>query len=38
MSSTINNKLSLIDSFNLDQEFDKSLLNLIQQFILMKDE
>ena len=38
MSSTINNKLSLIDSFNFGQEFDKSLLNLIQQFIRMKDE
>ena len=38
MSSIINNKLSIIDSFNLGQEFDNSLLDLIKQFMLMKCE
>ena len=38
MSSIINNKLSIIDSFNLGQEFDNSLLDLIMQFMLMKCE
>ena len=38
MSSTINNKSSIIDSFNLGQEFDNSLSDLIQKFIVMKYE